>query len=486
MQQGHGSNGGAATNGGMGVGGAGSPSGGGGGRRLLLFLELRTRAPSPYAASSPSLPFSALSFGPSNNNSNASPATPSQPPLRQVVVLIDSVPLVPGASTSSFTGGGGLGISLLGGLGGSTTATAFGSNLMAEALASLVSSATSTTASDDAEESSFQRLLDRLRELHPPAGPPPASREALDGLPSLRVHAHLKEEAVRCPVCFEDFVVGRRVLALPCRHVFDKECVVPWLKQHNTCPVCRYELPVADPQADRERKARMQAERGVDEAAFFASKGRNLFKKKTTSASASVAASSSTSTMVVEEKEKKEKTTQRRSRRIAASTRKAKREEEEEEAAEEEHEEEKPKKRRASRRQHNKDKGKEKEAHSPSSVNQTMNEADVRHHQKRSKAAKTLKRKRSSVEQAENDVLHDSSSAPTTHGEDIPSNNDDSLGFFGRLKRKASKAIAHATGREKQSASSSSSSSSSSASSSGSQAPAYNTRSKKSRRTNNE
>ncbi|KAL6080113.1 E3 ubiquitin-protein ligase RZF1 [Balamuthia mandrillaris] len=483
MQQGHGSNGGAATNGGMGVG---SPSGGGGGRRLLLFLELRTRAPSPYAASSPSLPFSALSFGPSNNNT--SPPTPSQqPPLRQVVVLIDSVPLVPGTSTPTFTGGGGGlgGISLLGGLGGSTTATTFGSNLMAEALASLVSSATATTASDDAEESSFQRLLDRLRELHPPAGPPPASREALDGLPSLRVHAHLKEEAVRCPVCFEDFVVGRRVLALPCRHVFDKECVVPWLKQHNTCPVCRYELPVADPQADRERKARMQAERGVDEAAFFASKGRNLFKKKTTSASTSVAASSSTSPMVLEEKEKKEekkKTTQRRSRRIAGSTRKAKREEEA--AEEEEHEEEKPKKRRASRRQHNKDKGKEKEAHSPSSVNQTTNEADVRHHQKRSKASKTLKRKRSSVEQAENDVLHDTSSAPTKHDEDTPSNNDDSLGFFGRLKRKASKAIAHATGREKQPASSSSSSSSTSSSSS--PAPAYNTRSKKSRRTNNE
>lgn len=43
-----------------------------------------------------------------------------------------------------------------------------------------------------------------------------------------------------CVICLEDFKDGDVCRALPeCHHVFHKECVVSWLMQSNSCPICR-------------------------------------------------------------------------------------------------------------------------------------------------------------------------------------------------------------------------------------------------------
>lgn len=70
---------------------------------------------------------------------------------------------------------------------------------------------------------------------------------------SLRVHP-LEDS---CPVCQEDYGVNESLIRLPCRHMFHEECVLKWLEKHNTCPMCRHELPAADPSVNQIRRGRM-------------------------------------------------------------------------------------------------------------------------------------------------------------------------------------------------------------------------------------
>nr|XP_057922510.1 E3 ubiquitin-protein ligase RNF126-like [Doryrhamphus excisus] len=73
-------------------------------------------------------------------------------------------------------------------------------------------------------------------------GPPPADRERIKSLPSISVTEEHVGAGLECPVCKEDYSVGERVRQLPCNHLFHNDCIVPWLEQHDTCPVCRKSL----------------------------------------------------------------------------------------------------------------------------------------------------------------------------------------------------------------------------------------------------
>ncbi|KAH8742983.1 hypothetical protein F5883DRAFT_50461 [Diaporthe sp. PMI_573] len=44
---------------------------------------------------------------------------------------------------------------------------------------------------------------------------------------------------VECTICIDEMNLGDEVTVLPCKHWFHGECVVLWLKEHNTCPICR-------------------------------------------------------------------------------------------------------------------------------------------------------------------------------------------------------------------------------------------------------
>ncbi|KAK1790907.1 hypothetical protein P4O66_014745, partial [Electrophorus voltai] len=52
----------------------------------------------------------------------------------------------------------------------------------------------------------------------------------------------LSGAGLECPVCKEDYSEGESVRQLPCNHLFHHDCIVPWLEQHDTCPVCRKSL----------------------------------------------------------------------------------------------------------------------------------------------------------------------------------------------------------------------------------------------------
>ncbi|CAL8281559.1 unnamed protein product [Lota lota] len=73
-------------------------------------------------------------------------------------------------------------------------------------------------------------------------GPPPADRERIKSLPTVRVTEEHVGAGLECPVCKEDYSVGENVRQLPCNHLFHNDCIIPWLEQHDTCPVCRKSL----------------------------------------------------------------------------------------------------------------------------------------------------------------------------------------------------------------------------------------------------
>ena len=64
-----------------------------------------------------------------------------------------------------------------------------------------------------------------------------------------------------CYGCREDLQVGEEVQIMPCKsnHVYHPDCLAPWLKAHNSCPVCRFELPTDD-MAYENKKERDQRE----------------------------------------------------------------------------------------------------------------------------------------------------------------------------------------------------------------------------------
>ena len=88
-------------------------------------------------------------------------------------------------------------------------------------------------------------------------GNPPASQSAVDKLENFKIsEKKLKEFGIEnsCPVCKEDFIVNEDCLLMPCEHHFHKDCLIPWLKERNSCPVCRYELPTDDEDFERRKK----------------------------------------------------------------------------------------------------------------------------------------------------------------------------------------------------------------------------------------
>lgn len=94
---------------------------------------------------------------------------------------------------------------------------------------------------------SLEQLFEQLLISTDRHGPPPASRSAIDAMPVVRINnRHLRGES-HCAVCREKFELGTEVREMPCKHLYHSDCIVPWLVRHNSCPVCRKELPARGP-----------------------------------------------------------------------------------------------------------------------------------------------------------------------------------------------------------------------------------------------
>ena len=58
-----------------------------------------------------------------------------------------------------------------------------------------------------------------------------------------RFFKHQKRcKSCACAICLEDFVIGERVVMLPCKHCYHRHCILECLKSHTRCPLCRLEI----------------------------------------------------------------------------------------------------------------------------------------------------------------------------------------------------------------------------------------------------
>ncbi|ESQ56281.1 hypothetical protein EUTSA_v10025714mg [Eutrema salsugineum] len=91
--------------------------------------------------------------------------------------------------------------------------------------------------------SGLEQLIEQLTQDDRP-GPPPAPEPTIDALPTVKITPqHLTNDMSQCTVCMEEFFVGGEATELPCKHIYHNNCITPWLRLHNSCPICRRDLP---------------------------------------------------------------------------------------------------------------------------------------------------------------------------------------------------------------------------------------------------
>ena len=60
----------------------------------------------------------------------------------------------------------------------------------------------------------------------------------------------LDADKKKCTICLEDYVNGDNSIALPCIHIFHANCIKTWLKENNSCPICKNEIKYENEELD--------------------------------------------------------------------------------------------------------------------------------------------------------------------------------------------------------------------------------------------
>ncbi|CAJ0596226.1 unnamed protein product [Cylicocyclus nassatus] len=68
------------------------------------------------------------------------------------------------------------------------------------------------------------------------------NEQQINRIPIIKVTQEHVDKGTQCTTCFEDFKLGELVAELQCHHIFHCPCVVPWLQQRPSCPICRQEV----------------------------------------------------------------------------------------------------------------------------------------------------------------------------------------------------------------------------------------------------
>jgi len=70
------------------------------------------------------------------------------------------------------------------------------------------------------------------------------SGKFIEELTGVSSHQLTALQEMDCCICQDNFLGDAKAAKLPCNHYFHDDCIKLWLHRHNTCPICRYQLPV--------------------------------------------------------------------------------------------------------------------------------------------------------------------------------------------------------------------------------------------------
>ncbi|KAK1355448.1 hypothetical protein POM88_048704 [Heracleum sosnowskyi] len=71
-----------------------------------------------------------------------------------------------------------------------------------------------------------------------------------------------------CSICHIDFDVNQKICILECGHMFHESCIVEWVREKNTCPLCRRKLYEYDSNVARWSHPRMSVRRSMENFRF--------------------------------------------------------------------------------------------------------------------------------------------------------------------------------------------------------------------------
>lgn len=66
------------------------------------------------------------------------------------------------------------------------------------------------------------------------------NEEQTNELTPEEIEAQYNPSKDQCAICLSDYITGDRLIHLSrCHHYYHETCVIPWLQQHSTCPLCK-------------------------------------------------------------------------------------------------------------------------------------------------------------------------------------------------------------------------------------------------------
>ncbi|XP_013878444.1 E3 ubiquitin-protein ligase CIP8 isoform X2 [Austrofundulus limnaeus] len=94
--------------------------------------------------------------------------------------------------------------------------------------------------SDDLQGNNYEALLD-FEERQGAVVSKKMSRREIQRFPTKTFRSATSGNP-QCQICFCDYADGEKLRMLPCFHDYHMGCIDRWLKDNNTCPICRVKL----------------------------------------------------------------------------------------------------------------------------------------------------------------------------------------------------------------------------------------------------